>query len=102
MQISLYEAQFYASRLVWVGLPLSLAAGIGALVLLNFYIRKCVNKLASQKRNIAGKIFHLLSANNHRSKYCCPRRNLRPDHQSCNGFPVVKKVLPVVKTPIGG
>lgn len=57
MHISLDEVQFYANRLVLTGLPLSLAAGIGAIVLLNLYLRKRINKLANQDWNKVKRIF---------------------------------------------
>ena len=64
MHISLDEVQFHANRLVWTSLPLSLAAGIGAIVLLNLCLCKWINKLANQDLNIAKRIFYLLSSSN--------------------------------------
>jgi hypothetical protein len=93
------EAQFYANRLLWIGVPLSLAAGIGTLVLLNFYIRKWVNKLARQNGNIVGRIFYLLSLNKDSSKFRCTSCTTG---LVCNNAPAVKEMpLPLVNSSMG-
>jgi len=76
-----------------MGIPLSLAAGIGTLVLLHFYIRKWVNKLTRQNGNIAGRIFYLLSSNKHSSKFLCKICTTELENKLCNYAPTVKELL---------
>lgn len=102
MLLSLDEAQFYANRLLWIGVPLSIAAGIGTLVLLNFYIRRWVNKLNRQNRNIVGRIFYLLSSNKHSSKFRCTSCTTEVENRACNNTPSLKELpVPLVNTSTG-
>jgi hypothetical protein len=95
MHISLDEVQFHANRLVWTSLPLSLAAGIGAIVLLNLCLCKWINKLANQDWNIAKRIFYLLSSNKHSAKYRNSNRTFEPEQKLSNHAPTVKVLFPV-------
>ena len=93
MQLSLDDAQFFANRLVLMGIPLLLAAGVGALLLLSFYIRKRVNKLTRQDLNIVRKILCLLSLEKHSSRYRCTSCRIEAELKSCNHDPTAKEVL---------
>jgi hypothetical protein len=102
MLLSLDEAQFYANRLLWIGVPLSIAAGIGTFLLLNFYIGKWVNKLTRQNGNIVGRIFYLLSSNKHPSKFRCTSCTTELENKLCNNGQTLKELLmPSVKSSTG-